>query len=288
MAFQTLSQSRHMIGQSCDSVLLIPEIHGFAKQDLPMALRLLERWLGPMGVLPIVFSGLFLPRFLVSVASILGLCACAFFLVKWTYARECPSSFVPSTSAARNTVSRLTCYGALCELQPLVHLRGRLFGPTLFVAHKHTVGLGLRDAVPSRLIAIEGAKVLVVLGLWWCQAPIIPIVAVSLILFVAHPVLFSQARTRYLRVAPQRLEVLEFWVWRTRPSKHLYVDLSRSNITCHYGKQELSIDTETGVAKPFSVDLRDLDMPHAFVQCVFQAAICSQPAPVLPNDALVG
>jgi len=288
MESSSTTNSRCANGRSRDSVVLVPVDHGYPKADLPESIRFLDRWLGPVGVLPIVLSGIFAPGLLNGVVAILAVWAGAFFLMRWMYGRHPPYRGVHLANDGSGASGRLTCYGAPSELAPLAQLCGYHFGPAVFVARKPTEGLALRDKVPGRTIVIESAKLIALLGLWYCQTPLIVIVAVALILFVGHPLLFSYLHTAYMRVSPQRLEILDAWLWRARPSRRRCIDLAMTSITCHYDKQELRIGADCDLADQLLVDLRSLDTPHAFVQCVFEAATCPESAPSLPDDAILG
>ena len=92
---------------------------------------------------------------------------------------------------------------------------------------------------------------------------------------------------RYFRISPGRLEIIRYGALRTDPLSHETHSLRDAQVTCDYARRIVQIAAERNQTSAL-IDLRRTSRPHALVEAIFDAALCSRDAPALPTDQLSG
>ncbi|MBK8268074.1 MAG: hypothetical protein IPK83_07095 [Planctomycetes bacterium] len=93
-------------------------------------------------------------------------------------------------------------------------------------------------------------------------------------------------RPMYFRVVPGRLDILKFDGVRKKPLSIQRINLRNAIIHANFGFRTVEISNPLVEKK--KLVLIHVSEPHRFVQGLFQAAICTTPAPPLPDDELLG
>ncbi len=193
------------------------------------------------------------------------------------------------------TTGRLVCRGEPIELKRLARLCTELTIPSVF----RDTGAGALLRISSRsahgLPKIAG--ILAMAGLvFYCVSDNPLFLLCAMVFFKwGWDRALALWKGRYYRIVPGRLEILRFGLLRAKAKTRTLISLHDVNIVCRYDKQRLEISPSgtaegtqhqpEGVA---TIHLETLDEPHAFVEAVFQGAICSCAAPELPADELLG
>lgn len=174
---------------------------------------------------------------------------------------------------------RFVCFGQLSELKPLRAIRNEQFEP--FVArffgpwYRYLLIGGIFASCAGMLVARE-------LGIVDWAAFMLGIA------FVFAIVLVLRIETRFWRVTPGRLELLQFPLFGEHGRVIESIDLRDARIECRYDQAKLSIRDSDGTAGSCTVDIFAVHPRHEFVEHVFRAAIVKPTDARLPSDQLLG
>ena len=200
----------------------------------------------------------------------------------------------PSDGGDRTT-ARLVCWGEPVELRRVAELPTELTGPSAF----RDTGAGslLRMSSRSKHGLVQIVGVLALAGLVFYCVSDNPVLVFCIMVFFkwGWDRALALWEGRYYRVVPGRLEILRFGLVSAKVKERRSISLGDGNIVCRYDKQRLEISPSPvaqGAQHPPEsvavIHLEGLDEPHAFVEAVFQGAICTRAAPELPVDELLG
>jgi len=90
----------------------------------------------------------------------------------------------------------------------------------------------------------------------------------------------------YYRVVPGRLDVLRGSPFAGTPWVRERHDLRNAQVIAHFDEDTLYVYSPG--RRSLEIDWKTLSEPEEFVKTVFQAAVCTHPAPPLPDDTLLG
>jgi hypothetical protein len=185
-------------------------------------------------------------------------------------------------------IGRIAVHGHPYELQQLKQINLNGFEP--FVCRLVT---GSRDRLllspVSSVLGIKDVAALVTICvLWSAGVPILPLLCISIGIFYGVPWLHQAKRIKYIRLAPQLLDVLVFSPWSASAERGESLDLHLASICCRFDKGEVQITPKEDSRETFVVDLTGLCRPHEFVEMLFRASLSEHSAPPLPTNELVG
>lgn len=96
----------------------------------------------------------------------------------------------------------------------------------------------------------------------------------------------ARIRPLYYRLVPGRMDLLRFSMISGKARLLKRIDLGKARIRVSFAKQSAEIRSSDGDRE--DIRLWALAEPHEFIRGLFQAAICTHPAPPLPDDQLLG
>ncbi len=198
---------------------------------------------------------------------------------KWQMKRGTPES-IDIDEGAENR--RLVCYGDILELSRVRDLTGDAMEPFII-----------------RLLYPSSTKkcIFIAIVIWILTCIVLsiadppggeqlPVLAAILGVF-----LYALIKPRYYRVSGGRFEILAFPVLGSKCRVIESVDLRRTQVECRYNKSVLwfRFGEDDDDKRELKVSLARLWFDkHEFVEAVFQAALCREPGPKLPEDRLLG
>ena len=100
------------------------------------------------------------------------------------------------------------------------------------------------------------------------------------------PYLLQRFSPTYYRIVPGRLDILRGSFLRSRFWVHQRFDLKSTRITVRFNGRYVHLVAPD--SKPVRLTLSNVDDPYRFVEFLFRAAVCTHPAPPVPDDALLG
>lgn len=175
--------------------------------------------------------------------------------------------------------SRLTASGRADELHPIAVLTDVPFEPAIFTK---VVSDGPFASLCAVILFIStcfwdmGARLF---GAWF---------PFFLIVFTIYglPYLLQRFAPTYYRIVPGRLDVLRGAFLGSRLYVQQSCDLRVAGIEVRFNDRFARLALPN--SKPITLTLSCIDEPYRFVESLFRAAVCTHPAPPVPDDALLG
>jgi len=173
----------------------------------------------------------------------------------------------------------LTASGRPDELQPVAELPDVPFEPAIFtkvVFDGPLVSLVWLLFLISTCFGSMGAGLF---GRWF------PFALLTFMLY-GMPYLLQRFAPTYYRIVPGRLDVLRGAFLGPRLYVRRRFDLRLASVEVRF-KDRCALLT-VRYSKPVTLILSSIDEPYRFVESLFRAAVCTHPAPPVPDDALLG
>ncbi len=183
--------------------------------------------------------------------------------------------------------ARIKVVGRPEQLAPLKRVHDEFFEPRFY---RYAGIRSLRDralmiiviciACVAGFVAVHGSAG----GVPWFIDPLVRMSPSIVLIPVVWLALWWRAQ--YLRLVPGSLDVLESAAFRDRMCLVARHDLRCSRILIRFDKTAIEIESPTG--EKTTIKLGGVNSPLQFVRDFLQAAVCTHPAPPLPDDALLG
>lgn len=130
------------------------------------------------------------------------------------------------------------------------------------------------------LVLVISGTLLTVLGAFPVLFP------TAMVLLLTCSWLIARLRPTYYRIVPGRLDIMRGRAFGTGVEVISRMDLQQLRIELNPKEEAILFGPRGGNIEKLSY--RDVSEPMRFIEAVFKAAICTSPAPPLPDDALLG
>ncbi|MCB9852105.1 MAG: hypothetical protein H6819_03345 [Phycisphaerales bacterium] len=193
--------------------------------------------------------------------------------------------------------SRVTCHGEPAELAPLLDIHDAPFEPVIILSRADVFPRDFGSWGMAALLIASFSVITfgLVIGIWFTNrftgslAPIAQGVILATLVGIGWPLvrLWRTVCAEYYRIVPGRIDIMKFRPFRTKGRIIDQINVRNARVDVEFNKQQAYIRTTDDPPRQVLLSLANGE-PHAFAEAILKAAICSSPAPPLPDDELLG